>query len=625
MSGIVGIVNLDGAPVDRELLQRLTDFMGYRGPDAQQVWVDNRVGFGHTMLRTTIESQSEEQPYSLDGDVWIVADARLDGRNELISKLQLLGCEVGETTPDPVLILYAYRVWGKDCLNYSIGDFAFAIWDGRKQRLFCARDQFGVKPFYYARVGNCLVFSNTLNCVRLHPAVSNQLNDLAIADFLVFGSNQEADTTAFADIARLPAAHYLMMESFQGSLVPQRYWTLPIDGYIRYRRDEEYVEHFKDLMRVAVGDRLRTDKVAIYMSGGMDSTTVAAFAKEVGLQQFADFDLRAYSTVCDRLIPDRERYYSGLAAEKLGIPIHYQVADDFELYEGREQIELKTPEPVTIGLYKPCDLQNKQIVAHGRVALNGQGGDPVFYSWGAYFYVAYLLKNFKLGELVAQLSKYVRSHGRLPQPGVRSRVKKWLGIRPWRPSYPQWIDPELEKRLHLRERWEKLTREQPLVHPIRPEAYQQLTSKFWSELFESYDPGVSGLPLEVRSPFFDLRLVNYLLAIPPIPWFMFKELARVAMRGILPEEVRLRPKTPLAGDPIGSLLQQPVVQWIDRFQPTPDLEKYAIRDAIPQIGGIELAVNEAWIDMRPLSLDQWLQNVNSFNSKSSQEEQYELV
>ena len=625
MSGIVGIVNLDGAPADRELLQRLTDFMVYRGPDAQQVWVDNRVGFGHTLLRTTIESQSEEQPYSLDGDVWIVADARVDGRNELIAKLQLLGCEIGETTPDPVLMLQAYRVWGKDCLNYLIGDFAFAIWDGRKQRLFCARDQFGVKPFYYARAGNCLVFSNTLNCIRQHPAVSNQLNDLAIADFLVFGSNQEADTTAFADIARLPAAHYLMIENYRGSLAPQRYWTLPIDGYIRYRQDEEYVEHFKELMRVAVGDRLRTDKVAIYMSGGMDSTAVAAFAKELGSQQFANFDLRAYSTVYDRLIPDRERYYSGLAAEKLGIPIHYQVADDFELYEGREQIELKTPEPTTIGLYKPCDLQDKQIVAHCRVALNGQGGDPVFYSWGAYFYVAYLLKNFKLGELVAQLSKYVRSHGRFPQPGVRSRVKKWLGIRPWRPSYPKWIDPELEKRLHLRERWEKLTRERPLVHPIRPEAYQQLTSKFWPELFEFSDPGVSGLPVEVRSPFFDLRLVNYLLAIPPIPWFMFKELARVAMRGILPEEVRLRPKTPLAGDPIGSLLQQPVVQWVDRFQPTPDLENYAIRDAIPQICGMGLASNEAWIDMRPLSLDQWLQNVNSFNSKSSQEEQYELV
>src|SRR6266487_712880 len=91
MSGIVGIINMDGAPVDRSLLQRMTEFMTYRGPDAQHTWVDGPVGFGHTMLRTTFESQRERQPYSLDGQLWITADARVDDRTELIQKLEAEG------------------------------------------------------------------------------------------------------------------------------------------------------------------------------------------------------------------------------------------------------------------------------------------------------------------------------------------------------------------------------------------------------------------------------------------------------------------------------------------------------------------------------------------------------
>src|SRR5882762_8960807 len=88
MSGIVGIINLDGAPVDRELLTRMTDFMSFRGPDAQEIWIDGNVGFGHTMLRTTFEAETEEQPLTLDGKVWLTADARIDGRKELIADLE---------------------------------------------------------------------------------------------------------------------------------------------------------------------------------------------------------------------------------------------------------------------------------------------------------------------------------------------------------------------------------------------------------------------------------------------------------------------------------------------------------------------------------------------------------
>src|ERR1051325_888452 len=184
MSGIVGIVNLDGAPVDRELLSQMTDFLSFRGPDAQEVWVEDNVGFGHAMLRTTWEAKTERQPLTLDGKIWLTADARIDGRAELIAELEaklrrkiepveLHGQasrltddsyhsngydSVARTPNDAELILFAYEAWGEDCVKHLIGDFAFAIWDSRHRRLFCARDHFGVKQFYYAQVGGAFIF-----------------------------------------------------------------------------------------------------------------------------------------------------------------------------------------------------------------------------------------------------------------------------------------------------------------------------------------------------------------------------------------------------------------------------------------------------------------------------------
>src|SRR5260370_10130471 len=162
MSGIAGIVNLDGAPVDRRLLKQMTDHLAVRGPDAQNMWLEGNVGFGHTMLRTTWESERECQPLSLDGQVWITADARIDDRENLVEQLKSKGHEVTSTAPDAELILHAYHAFGEQCVDHLLGDFAFAISAGHLRRVFCARDHFGIKLFYYFQSGKTFVFSNTL-------------------------------------------------------------------------------------------------------------------------------------------------------------------------------------------------------------------------------------------------------------------------------------------------------------------------------------------------------------------------------------------------------------------------------------------------------------------------------
>ena len=209
MSGIVGIFNLDGAPIDRGLLHEMTHFMTFRGPDAQEMWADKSIGFGHALLRTTEESAREHQPFTLDGNIWIVADARVDAQADLINKLTARGEYVAREVTDVELLLRAYRRWGEQCVEHLLGDFAFAIWDGPRHRLFCARDHLGVKPLFYAHLGATVIFSNTLDCIRHHPAVSDKLNDLAIADFLLFDLNQDPATTSFADVQRVPPAHHV--------------------------------------------------------------------------------------------------------------------------------------------------------------------------------------------------------------------------------------------------------------------------------------------------------------------------------------------------------------------------------------------------------------------------------
>jgi asparagine synthase (glutamine-hydrolysing) len=605
VSGIVGMMNLDGSPVDRELLGRMTGSLAFRGPDAQATWADGPAGLGHALLRTADESEHERQPHSLDGQVWITADARLDDRQTLIDKLKGHGRQVTPAVPDVELVLHAYHAWGEGCVEHLLGDFAFAVWDGRARRLFCARDHFGVKPFYYARVGDCLVFSNTLNCVRLHPGVSDRLNDLAIADFLLFGRNQEPAATTFADIQRLPAAHCLTCQGGQSRL--RRYWTLPTDGQVRYRRPGDYVERFQELLRWAVRDRLRTTRVAVSMSGGLDSTSVAATAKGLLTEGNRPFDLRAFTMVYDRLIPDQERHYSGLAAQALGIPVHYLALDDYKAFDRRDEPELHSPEPAPYPFPAVGADYFRQIASHSRVALTGEGGDAVFFSSPSYF--RGLLRNGRFGQAAVELGTYLLSHRRLPPlgTGVCSRLRHLFGKTPSGPAYPPWLKKDLATRLQLPARWKRLragTRSGP-THPLRPQAYESLADPVWLTVFEGNDPGVSLFPVEVRNPFFDVRLVNYLLAIPPLPWFADKELVRVAMRGHLPEAIRRRPKAPLAGFPEVEQCRTGIEQQVDGFDPHPRLTAYVERDVIPRLTGDGDPTTFS-ANLRPLSLNYWL-------------------
>lgn len=614
MSGLAVLLNLDGAPVNPLVLQRLADQLTFRGPDAQAVWQSGPVGFAHSLLRTTDEAHWVQQPYSPDGQVWVVADARLDARTTLLSSL---GLPASSLLDDVELLAQAYLRWGEDCPAHLLGDFAFVIWDGRQQKLVAARDQLGVRLLYYAQVANTVLISNTLNAIRSHPVVTNRLNEQAIGDFLLYGANYEPTTTFFADIQRLPAAHCLSIEP-GGELRKRRYWQLPVPTMLRYKRPAQYIEHFQEVLGLAVADRLRTAKATVFLSGGLDSTSLAATALRVARQQNQPLDLRGLTVVFNRLFEDQEGSYATVAARALKLPLHLLPADDYALYPEIEAATANhrpvwtTPEPYhEPRSYFQAELYGR-AAAHSRVVLYGEGGDEALYPSDAWQVLRGMPTHLALADLVTYTWRYRRR----PPLGIKlvaQRLKRRLSVRFLDKDFPKWLNPTFRQRLALEQRWRELSN--PVwntTHPWRPDAYHRLVMPQWASVLEERDASFTGRALEFRLPFLDLRLLDYLLALPPFPWFINKELLRAAMYDSLPAEICRRPKTFMADDPFRCLVQAGSNPWA-ALTTMLELDDYIDRELLQKATNQPTSLSswEVWVHMLPLTLGYWLQHYKS--------------
>ncbi|HSL53821.1 MAG TPA: asparagine synthase-related protein [Pyrinomonadaceae bacterium] len=471
------------------------------------------------------------------------------------------------------VILNAYEKWGEDCVKHLFGDFAFAIWDERKQRYFCARDHFGVKPFYYTHINGEFVFSSSLNELRLNPRVSNTLNEIAVGDYLLFGVNQDLSTTIFKDIQRLPPGHTLTVAN--GSITTRRYWTPEPTTELRFRDPNEYVERFSELLSQAVKDRVTTtDRVAISMSGGLDSTSLAAIARDHGK------DVHAFAVVYDSLIPDEERHYSTLAAQHLGIPITHLSADRYSLFDEQVPGEMDQPEPFQIS------------------ALTGQFND---------------LLRLCAGFAPVMLTGYDGdAFMNLPQPsrlgGIKRSIKRLLpGTGAATEGRPySWIDEAFAERTHLLERWRR-----PSINPASPE------NPIWTALFEGYDPSSTKLNLEVRHPFMDVRLVEFLSSIPVRPWRVNKHILRLAMKNKLPPAVLNRQKTPLSCDPALQLVRRGSVRCLDSYEVSPQLRAFVNLNRRRSLADEETS-DALWANLRIFALNYWLRHSQPGVRRTSQ-------
>ena len=616
MSGILSIIDRNET-IDRYLLRQMTESMAFRGPDARQIWSKDNVGMGQALLRTTFEQEGERQPLTLDDRVWIVADARLDGRTDLIAALRSEGRTIGKATPDVELVLHAYYLWDTDCVDRLQGDFAFIIWDERQQKLFCGRDQFGIVPFYYAQVNDTLICSNTLNTIRLHPQISTQLNQQAVADFLVQGMNMEWSTTIFQDIHRLPPAHTLTWQA--GQLEIQRYWQLPrTRPLISYKRPQEYVEHFSQLFEQAVSDRLRTNRIATHISGGMDSTSIAAMAHK--LLKSETCDLQAF-TMRDRLMMPEEDSYARMVAHYIGIPFNEFDAEGYLCRVPSTSPETPLPEPNSIPARNAGNDFTKHCADRARVILTGFGGDP-----GLRFGELYSLEWCKHGllqEWLAVQQHSLRTRHR-PTLGLRQGLACWRKLTKQQWELPPWINADFAKQQNIVERQQKLSAE-TIDYISR---YGMANSPFWSNVFEQFDPGTTGVPAKHYYPFFDLRLVDFLVSIPPLPWLTNKNILRESMKGKLPEAIRTRKKVVFkAPDSYTQAMNKAVGVWIeDLLKNTPDLSEYLdTAEILKFLQSEEIDTGKLMTVEKTLAVAYWLRTYRDIGVHSAKLEALSIV
>ena len=543
MSGIAGIYYRDGRPCDRGLLTRMTDVMEERGPHGAGQWAGESVGLGHRMLATTPESRDESQPL-LDesGSLCLVLDGRVDNRAELRAALESHGVVLRNET-DAEYVLKAYECWGESSVERIIGDFALAIWDRRRRRLFCARDPLGIRPFYYYIGDRVFVFGSELRQILLSADVARKPNEGMIAEYLA-GAMNSSEETLYLGVLRLPPAHYLTVEA--GKVQTRRYFDIDPRKEIRYRDDREYAGHFLEILTEAVSCRLRSPApVGIALSGGLDSSSVAAIAKNLpGLGSEA-FSMVFPGRSCD------ESSYIAQVLEKTGITGYRCLPSDMPASYYRDQARRYGDFPDYPNGAMAHALTRAARDKGFRVLLTGLGGDE--WLMGSFYRYADLLRSFRFVEFLRK----VRDNAQLSGPRfswatvlrfglwplVPNRVQKSLEGALQRNRTPDWIDPAFARRAGLAGR----LRQRPAAPVMRTFAQQDLhdvlNSGWRIHALEMENRAASSAGIEHRHPFSDRRILEFALALPEEQRWrsdQTKFILRESMRSLLPEPVRLR-------------------------------------------------------------------------------------
>jgi asparagine synthase (glutamine-hydrolysing) len=566
VSGIVGILHFDREPIDEAILQKMRTSITHRGPDQQGIWSSGSVGFGHVALHTTLESEREHQPCSLDGQVWITADARIDARDELKHLLESKGRPESRHTTDVELILHAYYVWGEACVQYLIGDFAFVIWDSREQKLFCARDHFGAKPFCYFANEHVFIFASEPKAILQHPRVPHLVNEARIADYLVNSLGLEDidfTSTFFQNIVRLPPAHSLtILPNHQIAI--KKYGSLDAIREITYSSPEEYDAAFLELFEKSIQDRMRNHAVVgAMLSGGMDSSAIVGVARQLFSKNGYGL-LPTFSAISDSGAADWETYYSGLVIRGGGLQPYTvspgQVVDYIEeMRASLFQVDDLFAQWLDIPHLSYIMAQRQGI----RAVFDGVDGD-IIASHGRW-YISYLLQEREWRKAFREARGSARFYAQFHQSIWKILYQQgrplfiplaarqiWRGIRE-RLFYTAQnllqdsvINPEFARNIGLLERKKRYDQREitPINYSLRERAAFVLEHPMITVALERYDRVAASHSIEALHPFMDKRLAEFCLALPwdqKIREGWTKLILRRATKGLLPEEVRWRP------------------------------------------------------------------------------------
>lgn len=591
MSGITGIYHLNQLPVKIEDLRQTVDAMSHRGPDGINAWCKRAVGLGHCMLRTTPESMHEKLPL-VKGSLAITADARIDNRDELADELELFDRPL-EKISDSEFILSAYEKWGGNCPEHLLGDFAFAIWDEEKQQLFCARDHFGVKPFFYHyRSNQSFSLASEIKGLLCLSWIPCRLNETRVADYLSL-MLEDQEITTFQEIVRLPPATKMWVDT--DSIRSETYWSLDPTYELNLDSDEAYASAFREIFTESVRCRLRSAfPVGSQLSGGLDSSSVTCVARKV-LDETTKEVLHTFSNIFDTIKTCDEQFYINKVLEQGDCYIpHYIHADTFGPLTDIEEIWKYEDEPVLgPSHYYIWRLNQAASDAKVKVVLDGFDGDTTVchgvqrlselaaqQKWVEFAESAEIAgKNYNVSPKalffyygLPQLRSLARS-GRLiafakaadciHRRFSYSRRSLYLhqGIKPLLARFldtfhrkdkkqssslatiDELVDSQLAERVGLQARIEKYASDQSPPTSVRQAHWQSIVGGVLSLNLELVDRYAAAFGLETRHPFLDRRLVEFCLALPSDQKFdggFGRVIMRRGLQSILPETIRVR-------------------------------------------------------------------------------------
>jgi len=558
MCGIAGYLDAR-ADASAWQIQAMTDRLIHRGPDAGKfvlldtrsstAWQGDRakpdrtfdLAFGHRRLSIIDLSDGGLQPMaSGDGRYWIVFNGEIYNYLELRTELRALG-HVFSSDSDTEVLLAAYREWGRGCLSRFNGMWAFAIWDTQEKRLFCARDRFGVKPFYYACGDDWFAFASEPKALLAHPRVPRKPNAAIIYDYLSLRLVDHTNETFFEGIYSLAGAHSLTYR-LGSTPVIERYWDVKpaVERDTTASEDRTAIERFRELFEDAVRIRLRADvPIGTCLSGGVDSSSIVVNANrlmfdELHLDPTLVGDRQRTFTACfeDPRIDER-RFVDDVIA-KTGASTHRVFPSGKRLWEEMPALVAQMDEPFhSTSQYSQYNVMRLVRESGVTVTLDGQGADELMAGYPGYqgVYFATLLRAGKIGAAARALRANMRmaqrgrsaadlvlraAYGLLPTSittPIRTKLAPLFSSRSPEGRSLQMIRPELRERFEER-RVDWIDQRAASMHDLGKKLYDDVFKFGLPCLLRYADRNSMAFSIESRMPLLDYRLAEHIFSLP---------------------------------------------------------------------------------------------------------------
>jgi asparagine synthase (glutamine-hydrolysing) len=563
MCGICGIFDFKGNPVDQELLGRMTERIRHRGPDGDGFFASGGIGLGNRRL-SIIDLEGGWQPQANEtGSVQVVFNGEIYNFIELRAELEQKG-HIFKTRSDTEVIVHGYEEWGSDCTNRFNGIFAFALWDSNLRRLLIARDHLGVKPLYYFHQGNRLVFASEIKALLEDPECHREVDIQALSQLFTL-RYVPSPRTLFRGIQKLPPAHRMIVQS--DGIRIERYWNWT--PKIRTNVNEAaLVEEYQALVEDAVRLQMRSDvPVGLFLSSGIDSGSLLAIMSKLSNQPVRTFTIGFEYGDETNETDDARGLAKMFGSDHCELVLRSQ---DYEKYYERYLWDLEEPvgNETAAAFYFVSLITSKKV----KVALTGQGADEPWAGYGRYLGVRlsevysrlphFLTKSLlsRVGERWVKDEQWKRGLTSLYEKDVLTRlvnVYSFFSTNMKGQLFRPWVKEQVSSNgVEAKEALRQLQSEVRDLDPLTQILYMDTRTNLPDDLLMVGDKTSMANSLEVRVPFLDHRLVEFIETLPPnlkLRGFHGKYLHKKAALKWLPKEVVDRKKKGFAN---------PIDKWL---------------------------------------------------------------